>query len=50
MSEQIDIAADLGVIPAALPEIPNLRQLVEKATAPPPLIIKGLLSSTQDPG
>jgi hypothetical protein len=43
MSERIDIAVDLGVIPPPLPEILNLRQLVETAMAPPPQIIEGLL-------
>ena len=35
MSEQIDIAVDLGVLPPPLPEILNLRQLVEAAPPPP---------------
>ncbi len=43
MSDQIDIAVDLGVVPAALPEIMNLRQLVEAAPAPPPQIIEAVL-------
>jgi hypothetical protein len=43
MSEQRDIAEDLGVVPPALPEILNLRQLVEAAAAPPPQIIEGVL-------
>lgn len=43
MSEQIDIAVDLGVVPPTLPEILNLRQLVETAPEPPPQIIEGLL-------
>jgi len=43
MSEQIDIAVDLGVVPPPLPEILNLRQLVESAPAAPPQIIEGLL-------
>lgn len=30
MSEQIEIAVDLGVVPPPLPEIMNLRQLVEQ--------------------
>ncbi len=42
MSEQIDIAVDLGVVPPPLPEILNLRQLVETAP-PPPQIIEGEL-------
>ena len=43
MSEQIDIAVDLGVVPPPLPEILSLRQLVEVAPAPPPQIIEGVL-------
>src|SRR5690242_15740872 len=43
MSQQIDIAVDLGVVPTPLPEILNLRQLVEAATAPPQLLIDGVL-------
>ena len=43
MSEQIDIAVDLGVVPPPLPEILNLRQLVETAPAAPPQIIEGVL-------
>jgi hypothetical protein len=43
MSEQIDIAVDLGVVAPPLPEILNLRQLVEAAPAPPPQIIEGIL-------
>jgi len=43
MSEQIDIAVDLGAVPPPLPEILNLEQLVEVATAPPPQIIEGVL-------
>ena len=43
MSEQIDIAVDLGVVPPPLPEILTLRRLVELATAPPPLLIEGIL-------
>src|SRR3974390_2931403 len=43
MSEQIDIAVDLGVVPPPLPEIMSLRQLVEVAPAPPPQIIEGVL-------
>jgi hypothetical protein len=39
MSEQIDIAVDLGVVAPPLPEILNLRQLAETAPAPPPQII-----------
>src|SRR5215467_8544867 len=43
MSEQIDIAVDLGVIPPPLPEILTLRQLVEIAPVAPPQIIDGVL-------
>src|SRR5215471_7546006 len=43
MAEQVDIAVDLGAVPPPLPEILNLRQLVETAPAPPPQIIEGLL-------
>ena len=43
MLEQVDIAVDLGVLPPPLPEIMNLRELVEVAPAPPPQIIEGVL-------
>ncbi len=43
MAEQVAIAVDLGVLPPALPEIMNLRQLVETAPAPPAQIIEGVL-------
>jgi hypothetical protein len=43
VSEQIDIAVDLGAVAPPLPEIFNLRQLVESAPAPPPQIIEGVL-------
>jgi hypothetical protein len=43
MSEQIDIAADLGVVPVPLPEIEFLREFAETLTAPPPQIIDGIL-------
>jgi hypothetical protein len=43
MSEQINIAVDLGVVTPPLPEILSLRQLVEAAPAPPPQIIEGIL-------
>jgi len=42
-SEQVDPAVDLKVVPPPLPEILNLRQLVEGAPAPPPQIIEGVL-------
>jgi hypothetical protein len=35
MSEQIDIAVDLGAVPPPLPEILTLRQLVEAAPPTP---------------
>jgi len=31
MNEQIDIAVDLGVMPASLPAIESLRQFVDRA-------------------
>jgi hypothetical protein len=43
MSEQIDIAVDLGVVPAPLPEIEFLREFASTLTAPPPQIIEGIL-------
>jgi hypothetical protein len=43
VSEQIDIAVDLGVVPPSLPEIMSLRQLVEAAPMPPPQVIEGIL-------
>jgi len=43
MSEQIDIAEDLGAVPPGLPEILNLEQLCAAATPPPPVIIEGIL-------
>jgi hypothetical protein len=43
VSQQIDIAVDLGVVPPPLPEILTLRQLVEIAPAAPPQIIEGVL-------
>jgi hypothetical protein len=43
MGEQIDIAVDLGVVPAPLPEIEFLREFVASVPAPPPLLIEGML-------
>jgi len=43
VTEQVDIAVDLGAVPMPLPDILNLEQLVEVAAAPPPLIIEGIL-------
>ncbi|MGH7992653.1 MAG: AAA family ATPase [Limisphaerales bacterium] len=43
MSEQIDIAVDLGAVPAALPEIVTLREFAAAPPAAPPQIIEGIL-------
>lgn len=43
MSEQIDIAVDLGVVQQGLPEIVSLRQFVAVAPPVPPQIIEGVL-------
>lgn len=43
MTEQIDIAVDLGAVPPPLPEIVSLREFAAQATPPPPLIIEGIL-------
>ncbi|TAK98821.1 MAG: AAA family ATPase [Verrucomicrobia bacterium] len=43
MSEQVDIAVDLGAVPPALPEIVSLRQFAAVATPAPPQIIEGIL-------
>ncbi len=43
MSQQIDIAVDLGAVAPPLPEILTLRQLVEAAPMAPPQIIEGVL-------
>jgi hypothetical protein len=43
MSEQIDIAVDLGAVPAPLPELVTLRQFCAVAVPPPPQIIEGIL-------
>ena len=43
MSEQIDIAVDLGAVPPPLPEILSFEEFAEKAPAPPPQIIEGIL-------
>jgi hypothetical protein len=43
VSQQRDIAEDLGVVPPPLPEIMSLRQLVEAAPAAPAQIIEGVL-------
>ena len=39
----MDIAVDLGAVAAPLPGIMSLRELFERATAPPPLLIEGVL-------
>ena len=43
MSEQIDIAVDLGAVPAPLPEIVSFRDFVVNPPTPPPQIIEGVL-------
>ena len=43
MSEQIDIAVDLGAVPPPLPGIMTLREFAASAPAAPPQIIKGVL-------
>src|SRR6516162_5064751 len=43
MSEQIDIAVDLGVAPPPLPEIVTARQLAKAAPMPPPQVVEGVL-------
>lgn len=43
MSEQIDIAVDLGAAPPSLPDILTLRQLAELAPPKPPMLIQGVL-------
>jgi hypothetical protein len=43
MSEPIDIAVDLGVIPAPIPEAVSLRQMVEAGAPPPRQRIDGIL-------
>jgi len=41
MSEPVDIAVDLGVVPPALPEICFFEEFVASEPKPPPLIIEG---------
>ena len=43
MTNQIDIAVDLGAVPESLPEIVTLREFAEKMPQAPPQIIDGLL-------
>ena len=43
MSEQLDIAVDLGAVAPALPEIVTMRQFVANPPVTPPQIIEGVL-------
>jgi hypothetical protein len=43
MSEQIDIAVDLGAVAVPLPDIVTFREFVAAAPTPPPQIIEGIL-------
>ena len=43
MTEQIDIAVDLGAVPPALPEIVTLRNFAASPPVTPPQIIEGIL-------
>jgi hypothetical protein len=43
MSEQIDIAVDLGVVAPPLPEIEFLREFVANVPQPPPQVVEGIL-------
>lgn len=43
MSEQVDIAVDLGVVPPPLPEIEFLGEFVASVPQTPPEIIEGIL-------
>ncbi len=43
MSEQVDIAVDLGAVPAPLPEIVTLREFAASPPVAPPQIIEGIL-------
>ncbi len=43
MTEQVDIAVDLGVVPAGLPEIVTLRTFAASPPPVPPQIIEGIL-------
>jgi hypothetical protein len=47
VSEQIDIAVDLVVVPPSLPNILTLQQLVGVATAPPRQVIEGISHDRQ---
>jgi hypothetical protein len=41
MGEQVDIAVDLGVVPAPWPEIEFLREFVANVPETPPQLIEG---------
>lgn len=43
MTEQLDIAVDLGAVPPPLPEIVTLRDFVVNPPTPPPQVIEGIL-------
>ena len=43
MTDQVDIAVDLGAVPPALPEIVTLRQFAVAPPVAPPQIIEGIL-------
>ncbi|MGD0745380.1 MAG: AAA family ATPase [Verrucomicrobiota bacterium] len=43
MTEQVDIAVDLGAVPAPLPEIVTLREFAASPPVAPPQIIEGIL-------
>lgn len=43
MSDQIDIAVDLGAVAPALPDIVSFREFVAASPTPPPQIIEGIL-------
>jgi hypothetical protein len=43
MSEPLDIAVELGAVPAPLPEIVTRRELARRAPRPPPQVVEGVL-------
>ena len=43
MSEQVDIAVDLGAVPVPLPEIVSLREFAASPPVVPAQIIEGIL-------
>lgn len=43
LTDQLDIAVDLGVVPPLLPEIQFLRDFVANVPTPPPQLIDGIL-------